>query len=335
MNLDWEKLYTMKWSLVYHKNQRKVGFTLIELLVVIAIIAILAAILFPVFATAREKARQITCASNEKQIGLADLQYIQDNDEHYPMVDYYAYPNGVKELITWTIALQPYSKSTAVYKCPSDASPQPNNVVRFGDAAQPLSQPDYLQAANSDFAINADYLNPETNCNQSLKTSYNDPNSEAGDGHQGIPIQEGNMDSPAETVFAVDSKPLMTGTGYKDAYIYRYWTGSPAGLTAPATCISWSWGDRGAWDAPATGPYSGGSYGVPGDESGNTNTDRVSIRHNGGTNVVFCDGHVKWMTPGNLAAGTNWNTTATWDQIDIEDLSKYLWSLRKSGPSDI
>jgi prepilin-type N-terminal cleavage/methylation domain-containing protein len=65
-------------------RHRKVGFTLIELLVVIAIIAILAAILFPVFAKAREKARQISCASNEKQLGLAFLQYEQDNDEMEP-----------------------------------------------------------------------------------------------------------------------------------------------------------------------------------------------------------------------------------------------------------
>src|SRR5918911_1001893 len=63
---------------------RASGFTLIELLVVIAIIAILAAILFPVFAQAREKARMVACLSNTKQIGLAVMQYVQDYDETYP-----------------------------------------------------------------------------------------------------------------------------------------------------------------------------------------------------------------------------------------------------------
>src|SRR5450432_2293196 len=65
--------------------RQRQGFTLIELLVVIAIIAILAAILFPVFAQAREKARQITCVSNEKQIDLAVMMYAQDYDETYPI----------------------------------------------------------------------------------------------------------------------------------------------------------------------------------------------------------------------------------------------------------
>ncbi|MBC7807537.1 MAG: prepilin-type N-terminal cleavage/methylation domain-containing protein, partial [Akkermansiaceae bacterium] len=70
----------------YQRNQGRVksGFTLIELLVVIAIIAILAAILFPVFAQAREKARQISCLSNQKQIGIAMMMYVQDYDETYP-----------------------------------------------------------------------------------------------------------------------------------------------------------------------------------------------------------------------------------------------------------
>src|SRR5476651_29540 len=67
---------------------KRQGFTLIELLVVIAIIAILAAILFPVFAKAREKARQTSCASNEKQLGLAFIQYCQDYDEMFPVGTY-------------------------------------------------------------------------------------------------------------------------------------------------------------------------------------------------------------------------------------------------------
>lgn len=66
----------------------RVGFTLIELLVVITIIAILAAILFPVFSRARKKARQTTCMSNQKQIGLGFQQYIQDYDEIFPPADY-------------------------------------------------------------------------------------------------------------------------------------------------------------------------------------------------------------------------------------------------------
>src|SRR5580704_601587 len=71
-----------------HIESRRRGFTLIELLVVIAIIGILAAILFPVFASAREKARQITCLSNLRQIGLASLQYVQDYDETYFPIGY-------------------------------------------------------------------------------------------------------------------------------------------------------------------------------------------------------------------------------------------------------
>jgi prepilin-type N-terminal cleavage/methylation domain-containing protein/prepilin-type processing-associated H-X9-DG protein len=97
-------------------NERK-GFTLIELLVVIAIIAILAAILFPVFAKVREKARQTACLSNEKQLGLAFMQYGQDYDE--------VLPRGVVGsvgyiYVGWAGPIYPYVKSTGTYKCPDD-----------------------------------------------------------------------------------------------------------------------------------------------------------------------------------------------------------------------
>ena len=102
---------------------RKRGFTLIELLVVIAIIAILAAILFPVFAKAREKARQIACLSNEKQIGLALLQYVQDNDEDFP-VRYTIVDPVDGHQHSWKDELYPYVKSYAVFKCPSNPAAQ-------------------------------------------------------------------------------------------------------------------------------------------------------------------------------------------------------------------
>src|SRR5579872_1765147 len=102
---------------------RNKGFTLIELLVVIAIIAILAAILFPVFAKVREKARQTSCLSNEKQLGLGFVQYVQDNDETYPLDGAYS---GTDLGQGWGGQIYPYVKSTGVYHCPDD--PTTNQV---------------------------------------------------------------------------------------------------------------------------------------------------------------------------------------------------------------
>ncbi|MFP3902741.1 MAG: prepilin-type N-terminal cleavage/methylation domain-containing protein [Armatimonadota bacterium] len=100
------------------------GFTLIELLVVIAIIAILAAILFPVFARAREKARQSSCLSNQKQFALAWAMYVQDYDEHIPAYCPRVWTNGDyywdRERL-WYMVLQPYIKNTQVQVCPSDS----------------------------------------------------------------------------------------------------------------------------------------------------------------------------------------------------------------------
>jgi prepilin-type N-terminal cleavage/methylation domain-containing protein/prepilin-type processing-associated H-X9-DG protein len=108
------------------KRKNLSGFTLIELLVVIAIIAILAAILFPVFAQARDKARSASCLSNEKQIGLGLMMYAQDYDETYPTA--YMYKNNTATTnggsaggyIHYSAMIQPYIKSDRIWVCPSD-----------------------------------------------------------------------------------------------------------------------------------------------------------------------------------------------------------------------
>ena len=102
---------------------RAKGFTLIELLVVIAIIAILAAILFPVFARARENARRASCTSNMKQIGLGVMQYTQDYDEKYPLPPFRT-PGSDGRNTMWGQTVQPYIKSTQLFSCPSNTQGQ-------------------------------------------------------------------------------------------------------------------------------------------------------------------------------------------------------------------
>jgi len=146
-------------------QRRTRGFTLIELLVVIAIIAILAAILFPVFAKARENARRSSCSSNLKQISLAWIQYSQDNDEM--TVPYTTSGGSGGSAFAWNQIMQPYLKSTAVLRCPSNVSFQgyamnfragvsfdtTNNTGSFGravaDMPMPASEPIFADVIGS------------------------------------------------------------------------------------------------------------------------------------------------------------------------------------------
>ncbi len=139
------------------------GFTLIELLVVIAIIAILAAILFPVFGRARENARRTSCLNNMKQLGLAFLQYAQDYDELIPSatdggpganrVGWIFYTNFPATAGSYEVArgnIYPYTKSTQIYLCPSDSDGQSTrNSYAINSCTVSSSQVDGVRAGKS------------------------------------------------------------------------------------------------------------------------------------------------------------------------------------------
>lgn len=282
------------------------AFTLIELLVVIAIISIIAAILFPVFAQAREKSRQSVCASNVRQISLAILQYVQDNDEVVPPVEYttdWDKDNPPYDYFTWAILVQPYINNWNVFRCP-DSEINPMGVWDPPNLAQ-----EHVLQYTIAYGYNYNYLNPWEPC---------DPNTELMDYYDlyingGPPIALSRIQEPANTVLIADSKLQVPGqTSTVDA---------PTVMDPPVAC------------GVATQGWGIGSFGDSGALV--TSTGTFDPRHNGGGTVAFCDGHVKWMTPASLAVGTNWHPGIANTDVRITDLSKYLWSLSKSGTSDL
>jgi prepilin-type N-terminal cleavage/methylation domain-containing protein/prepilin-type processing-associated H-X9-DG protein len=182
----------------------KRGFTLIELLVVIAIIAILAAILFPVFAKAREKARQISCASNEKQIGLGFLQYIQDNDEIYPS-SYYGSKTSDSDMgadYKWMDAIYPYVKNEQVFDCPSDTESLPYKY-RTGE--------NY-----GSYGLNGAYGNAGDNQTPPRTApTYN--------------VTASMVVVPSTTVWVTDNNNMANGTntGGSQGFFWTNWTNNP------------------------------------------------------------------------------------------------------------
>jgi len=186
------------------------GFTLIELLVVIAIIAILAAILFPVFARARENARRSSCQSNLKQIGLGWLQYQQDYDER--TVPGFTRPDGTS-IVGFSQLLQPYIKSIQVFQCPSDT-----NTTGISTSLTATPPAGFVAPFHSSYAINYDVI--------------------AGVQTDGVSIAE--FVNPAGTVAMVDkglngngSSPWIGTTEKANVwYIHPSWTGSYGGNAA-------------------------------------------------------------------------------------------------------
>ncbi len=296
------------------------GFTLIELLVVIAIIAILAAILFPVFAQAREKARQVSCLSNAKQIGTAFMMYVQDYDETVPMSNYTqpTHPDAGQRQFTWARVVQPYSKNWPIFRCPSTG---PNPFARIWGGGPPADWPgipgrnwgepagkEYMWMRWPSLGYNYNYLNP------SYISSGCRP-------FPGSPVSLAGISKPADTVMLAESKlvgsdpPSVGGSG--GGWYTSYTVESPAIVTVPDVCGY----SNGGW-----GKGSFGDSGAGGDPP--TGTGNFSPRHSDGGNVTFMDGHSKWFTPGNLAAGTNWRKDISNAAVEVTDESKYLWDLK-------
>jgi len=187
-------------------SKTRKGFTLIELLVVIAIIAILAAILFPVFAQAREKARAISCLSNMKQLGLGLYQYTQDYDEQL-IKNYYAFPAGGgwgtngQVFYNWRHAVQPYVKNTGIMACPSSQYFNNSQFFVWGtNNAGPGGNGALGDWMPGSYAINSHVIGFANGCAVSCT---NTP--------QGIDALAA-IDKPADTIEAVDSRSGWTDT---------------------------------------------------------------------------------------------------------------------------
>jgi prepilin-type N-terminal cleavage/methylation domain-containing protein/prepilin-type processing-associated H-X9-DG protein len=242
------------------------AFTLIELLVVIAIIAILAAILFPVFAQAREKARQTSCLSNTRQLGLAVAQYIQDYDETLPMGGYDAPGYSSR----WFRDIYPYIKNVGVFSCPSETRDVINGVntnfmpVYQAATATKPEGPSY----NGAYAANGNWF------------GY------AGSS-AGASFTIADMKDSAGTFLICEAAQLnsakVTSAGSPDGLNPDQWN-------ADAT----KWADfRMTPPSPRTGPA--GQWNQYTIDDGNGNYSRRPVaRHNGGLNAIYADGHAKW-----------------------------------------
>jgi prepilin-type N-terminal cleavage/methylation domain-containing protein/prepilin-type processing-associated H-X9-DG protein len=209
------------------------GFTLIELLVVIAIIAILAAILFPVFAQARAKAQQAMCISNMKQIGVAIALYVQDYDETFPPTDY---NDPVAGRVTWTTIVNPYIKASGN----TETKNQRKSVFACPSVDTPTADPAW-EAANGAPGLRA-----------LLSYSPNRNVMPAGRSNFPVVVPLAAVGSPASLVLLAPGLGTIPDTGGQD--------------------------DR----------YDGVSQHAQG-------YMLARMRHSGGANFAFCDGHAKWF----------------------------------------
>jgi prepilin-type N-terminal cleavage/methylation domain-containing protein/prepilin-type processing-associated H-X9-DG protein len=244
--------------------KRHSAFTLIELLVVIAIIAILAAILFPVFAQVREKARQTTCVSNEKQMGLAMLQYVQDNDETFPMSQYFGLDGTPHD---WASVVYPYVKNG-----------QATNVTSTGETVNNgqggiWNCPSFPTNQVDNYGIHL-FIAPQGAPN------YPNP----------VTTSLAKIDAPASKILILEKGQGAQG-GYPifDAYEYDWvnWEGGdpPTNPTPTQKDLQWDFDQA----ISATTPN-----GFPGPAC------MPRYRHQAHCNCLFVDGHVKSIVKGRL-----------------------------------
>ncbi len=256
--------------MTFANTKRRSGFTLIELLVVIAIIAILAAILFPVFAQARAKARQTSCLSNLKQMGTAFMMYSQDYDEAMPYFNWAAQYSGGsgpgKEIWSnyWSNAIYPYVKNAQMYACPSDrANLTPLNSSMFWWTGLPTNN----QQAWVDRGWVRELLN------QKLSYGYNEH-------FQGNPVLAA-VDRPAQALLVADSitSSVCCANGrFPDR-------NNPADPNHKFIIRRVSYANQcdGTWYGGADQNFHNAAW------EGNNCT-----RHSGGANIAYMDGHAKW-----------------------------------------
>jgi prepilin-type processing-associated H-X9-DG protein/prepilin-type N-terminal cleavage/methylation domain-containing protein len=286
-----------------HRIRVSPAFALIELLVVIAIIAILAAILFPVFAQAREKARQTSCLSNIKQLGIAVLMYAQDSDEMYPVHAYWEgdWDTAAGKGNYWQGRVLPYIKNLQVFRCPSDAGTSAG-TVDGSDAGARVSY-----AFNS--LVGTDQTQGE------MRGIIMSVPAWAVSSIPGQPVAA--VTRPAESIMLAEQH-----TGDVASNVERWWWGESSNSTPVNSMIFQTMVDAKFEGVP---PLWGGMPGPNGARTEATADSRkfgwgksgaISTPHSGMSNFLFADGHAKSMKPVQTNPdGVNKPNLNMWDAV--------------------